>query len=110
VEDLFLELPCAHGKTALVVVTDEMTNLVRSTKGISQEMAQDVVYPVALLRRRGWTVAAVHRKTMECKNPERYRKNLIRRVLDAEASLIGAIKRKPYDATLIHLDVDTDSD
>jgi hypothetical protein len=73
-------------------------------------MAQDVVYPVALLRRRGWTVAAVHRKTMECKNPERYRKNLIRRVLDAEASLTGAIKRKPYDATLIHLDVDTDSD
>ena len=40
----------------------------------------------------------------------RYRKNLIRRVLDAETSLTGAIKRKPYDATLIHLDVDTDSD
>jgi hypothetical protein len=105
-EDLLLELPCAHDKTALCVVEDRQTVLVRSPEGIDREMSQDVVFPVALLRRRGWTVAVVHRKTMEIKQPERYRPDLIRRILEAAANA----EHKPYNASLIHLEIDTDSD
>merc|ERR1719247_2946816 len=85
-EDVLLELLCAHDKTALVVVTDDQSVLARSPNGIEREMAQDVVFPVALLRRRGWTVACIHKRSLPV-DPvvvERYRPDLLRRMVEAE--------------------------